>query len=638
MAGRATVTSYGGSTNGSSPAGANGYPPPGPNGNGYPPPEGDHAGTANGHSPYAPVSPAPAPTSMFAAAAFAEVPDLFAEPAAESLGGLVDLPDGPPTPVGLAPPTASGALEEAAGGFSSGFNPGGLASGGFIPEGFAPAPLVPNGLLPETMVPDGLVPDGLAVPDGLTPEGLIPEGPRSLLPDSFGLDRREGSARDRAMGFDEPESPALARPFASMPHPTAAVRAPEVPIPTQRRGDPLDAPIGSLADFPANSVMSDLIAPTPFIPEPYEGFAGVAPTPLQVPERRLPPPLEPRPGGGLNGGGLNGGGYNGGGHNGGAPGGYGGAQSSSVDEAEPATLLPRRVPSVPDIPDEVLAPDAQGDGFELTRIADFLRDERIDATDQRPDGFDMMAVVAAVRGVAQVSDAALHWTPGYGHTLRIEYQDGVDEEQVTRQVARILKETMGLEAQAGPRLSTEEPTVDRTGRTRGSARVSTAARLGETVDRQPGRPLPRPDGTGAAGIARIVLDHVQVTTLGVDATVEVRLGVAGGSTGGGSSVGQGHGPAVDAYLLRLAAGAAGDAIDQLLLEPATGVSRGRIFIEHVAVVPFAGVEVAVVVLLLVRGGFAEQLAGSAVVAGDPREAVVRATLSAVNRRLESLLA
>jgi hypothetical protein len=45
-----------------------------------------------------------------------------------------------------------------------------------------------------------------------------------------------------------------------------------------------------------------------------------------------------------------------------------------------------------------------------------------------------------------------------------------------------------------------------------------------------------------------------------------------------------------------------------------------------------------VVLLLVCGQTAEQLSGSALVSGDPRQAVVRATLSAVNRRLESLLA
>jgi hypothetical protein len=45
------------------------------------------------------------------------------------------------------------------------------------------------------------------------------------------------------------------------------------------------------------------------------------------------------------------------------------------------------------------------------------------------------------------------------------------------------------------------------------------------------------------------------------------------------------------------------------------------------------------VLLLAQGdGHTEQLAGSAIVSGDPRQAVVRATLAALNRRLESLLA
>jgi hypothetical protein len=48
-------------------------------------------------------------------------------------------------------------------------------------------------------------------------------------------------------------------------------------------------------------------------------------------------------------------------------------------------------------------------------------------------------------------------------------------------------------------------------------------------------------------------------------------------------------------------------------------------------------EVAVVVLLLAHGGWVEELSGSAVVNGDQRQAVVRATLAAVNRRLEALL-
>ena len=48
-----------------------------------------------------------------------------------------------------------------------------------------------------------------------------------------------------------------------------------------------------------------------------------------------------------------------------------------------------------------------------------------------------------------------------------------------------------------------------------------------------------------------------------------------------------------------------------------GYAGGRI-----ELVPFAGCEVAIVVLLLVCGGWVEQLAGSAIVNGDPRQAVV----------------
>jgi len=327
-------------------------------------------------------------------------------------------------------------------------------------------------------------------------------------------------------------------------------------------------------------------------------------------------------------------------------------------------MLPQRIPAKPDVPavqlppnDPLLDPTTTpvADGAELTRIADLLRQYDVDQPAERPDGFDLAAVLEAVRSVPGVRDAQLRWNSGSGHTLRIEFFDGVDEGQVTREVARLLRETMGLAAQPSPpaaRRMGQEETTPAGGMVRprpgvvSSAPVPvrpmrpSSAALPTELEQNNGRPFPRPTGRDgrAADLSRVVLDHVQVTTLGVDATVEVRLAVSGGSAAGGYAVGKGHGPAVDAYLLRLAATAAGDAVDQVLVEPGTGTSRGRCFVEHVAVVPFAGCEVAVVVLLLVCGSFAEQLAGSAIVVGDPRQAVVRATLSAVNRRLESLLA
>jgi hypothetical protein len=130
---------------------------------------------------------------------------------------------------------------------------------------------------------------------------------------------------------------------------------------------------------------------------------------------------------------------------------------------------------------------------------------------------------------------------------------------------------------------------------------------------------------------RLAVENVTVTRLGAEAVVEVRLRMPGGSI----AVGEGRGPGVDAYLSRLAATAAAHAVDRAL--GAEGRERGRAFIEHVSVVPFGVVEVAVVVLLLSYDGTTEQMSGSAIVGDDAHLAVVRATLAALNRRLESLL-
>jgi len=135
---------------------------------------------------------------------------------------------------------------------------------------------------------------------------------------------------------------------------------------------------------------------------------------------------------------------------------------------------------------------------------------------------------------------------------------------------------------------------------------------------------------------RVVIDQVRVETLGLDAVVEVEL-----SAGGRRARGRATGAAVDTYVARLAAVAAADAIDQLLRgapgDPVPDSAVSRCFVEHTGVVPFGTTEVAVVVLLLACGGWVERLTGAALAEGDPRQAMVRATLGAVNRRLEALL-
>ncbi|MEU8815313.1 hypothetical protein [Actinoplanes sp. NPDC048796] len=143
---------------------------------------------------------------------------------------------------------------------------------------------------------------------------------------------------------------------------------------------------------------------------------------------------------------------------------------------------------------------------------------------------------------------------------------------------------------------------------------------------------PRPLYPGEHPGPRVVIENVQVNTFGADATVEVKLAV-----GSRAASGVATGPAVDGYLLRLCAMATAGAVDELLSASDHPEGPARCFVEHAAAVPFGASQVAVVVLLLSCGGWVEQLAGSAVVTSDDRHAMVRATLAAVNRRLEALL-
>ncbi|MEU7845263.1 hypothetical protein AB0B39_30345 [Micromonospora sp. NPDC049114] len=400
-----------------------------------------------------------------------------------------------------------------------------------------------------------------------------------------------------------------------------------------------------------------------------------------------------------------------------------------------SAVLPQRVPAEPDVPvvPEPPAVEPPAETPELARIATHLRrDDEPAPLRERPEGFDVNAILDAVREVAGVRDAALRRTPAGAHSLRLDLADGADPAEVSRQVARLLQERMGLAAApqnvpglpttpappvrrraaeprpaesratdrraaeprpleprsvearpaeprdtgaeprtaesssvarssggraeatptgpeqwVGPdaarrrragaphrgRATVEEPgsvSAAPTGGATGSpATVGTSYSGGQvtTTESAPSRPL----DTGGVPGPRVVIDHVQVSTFGLDANVEVRL-----LAGDDSAAGYATGPAVDGYVLRLCAVAAAAAVDELL-RGAENAERGRCFVEHAAVVPFGNCEVATVVVLLVCEGWVEQLAGSALVAGDPRQAVVRATLAAVNRRLEALL-
>jgi hypothetical protein len=303
--------------------------------------------------------------------------------------------------------------------------------------------------------------------------------------------------------------------------------------------------------------------------------------------------------------------------------------------AEPrATLadLPQRVPAEPDVPGsgEPWRAIPPAEAPQLARIADQLRRDDV-PSESRGDGFDVDEVLDAVRGVEGVRAASLRASATGAHTLRLDLADDADPVQVSSVVARLLQERMGLSAapqdipqQRGPQESL-----------RGSQPAPAWPAEPAQPEDEP-EPRSRPLSAPPTG-PRVVIDQVQVNVVGLNATVEVRL-VAGPHR----ALGLASGPAIDSYVVRLAAVSAARAVDELMREVGRTVvsddSSSRCFVEHTGVVPFGSTEVAVVVVLLVCGGWVEQLAGSAVVDGDARHAAVRATLGAVNRRLDALLA
>src|SRR5262249_12307734 len=135
---------------------------------------------------------------------------------------------------------------------------------------------------------------------------------------------------------------------------------------------------------------------------------------------------------------------------------------------------PQRIPAPPDVPEVPEdGPDDQVVGAEelarslvaqreLASIAARLRYE--DDLDEQPpprtDGFDFDAVLAAVRQVPGANGANLKPNANGVHTLRLDRDEGADPATVSRMVARLLKQKMGLAAE--PRRTTAAPAAPRT--------------------------------------------------------------------------------------------------------------------------------------------------------------------------------
>lgn len=250
---------------------------------------------------------------------------------------------------------------------------------------------------------------------------------------------------------------------------------------------------------------------------------------------------------------------------------------------------------------------------------------------------DRLALVAALRAVRGVLDAEVAPDDAGGlGTLRLDLAAGVDESDVAAQVSRVLREQFGLGVDADrvelvevPDLEAEEepdgdpPLAQEVPATApGSARSATAARSVEDhVTEPPGTAVPQPRGS------RPSIARMHLVSAGLDVTASVTL-----SSGTGTATGEARGLASQSGVHRAVAVATLRAVEELI----GGVAR--VELEHLEITPMGTERTVVVLLTMLTAAGSEPLTGAAAVRDDVRQAVIRATLDALNRRLELLLA
>jgi hypothetical protein len=226
---------------------------------------------------------------------------------------------------------------------------------------------------------------------------------------------------------------------------------------------------------------------------------------------------------------------------------------------------------------------------------------------------DPDTLLAAVRALDGVTDAALGRDAAGHQALRLTLADGVDDATVARRVAELLDGRFGVPVDARRARLVEYAGPDR--------------REPEAAATPPAARAAAPRSTGRYGRPRSLLfERMTVVTSQDEVGAEVVL-----MTSAGRSAGRASGPAENGAALDTVARAALSAVDGVL----AGVGTCAVEETHVAVV--AGRRVVVVVVDLVTPETTERLTGSAAVEEDPRQAVVRACLAALDRRVEGLL-
>ena len=212
---------------------------------------------------------------------------------------------------------------------------------------------------------------------------------------------------------------------------------------------------------------------------------------------------------------------------------------------------------------------------------------------------DLEAIAAALRALPGVAAADVQPDDQGGiDSLRLDLVHGADGVEVAGTVSRLMAERFGA-------------SVDAT-----QVQVQPAAAPSPVQQQVPAQRGVRPE-----------IVRTDLVTSGMEFSATVVL-----SSQSRAATGDAHGAVTSSGMHRAVSQATLRAVERLTRDAT------RIELDQVSVTQVGTERAVLVVLTMVSSSGVERLAGSAVVRDDESRAVVRATLDAVNRRLEALLA
>ncbi|MGZ4603527.1 MAG: hypothetical protein ACXV0U_08000 [Kineosporiaceae bacterium] len=241
---------------------------------------------------------------------------------------------------------------------------------------------------------------------------------------------------------------------------------------------------------------------------------------------------------------------------------------------------------------------------------------------------DHRELVAALLAVTGVADAAVEPDdagrgPG---TLRLQLEPGADEVAVAGAVNRLLRARFGLAVDAHRVRVLEDSTpapATKPARAEQPPRPEQPPRAGQLPSAAAVNGVPRVQVTRPG---RLTIQRVQMLSAGLGVIATVSLGLDGRLYDG-----EAEGAATTTSVNRCVAVAATRAVEAVV------AGRARFEVEHIELTATGRERAVLVVVTMLTGRGSERLSGASVVREDVRQAVIRAVLAAVNRRLEPML-